>query len=117
MGAFCSGPRLGLVTPRAGSQGVRRVFLGKGTWVHVMTLDNIQCVFHIRVMGRPLAALEGSLLLWERWRVGGSALLAPQPQPLPRLEDLGLGKAQILVGKYIKLSWASIPLSLQLKAL
>lgn len=50
--------------------------------------------------------------------LGGQPCAWPAtPAPHPYLEDLGLGKAQILVGKYVKLSWARIPLSLQLKAL
>ena len=65
---------------------------------------------------------------WQLWKAlcccgnGGGLGVWPcawpaTPGPCPRLEDLSLGKAQILVGKYVKLSWARIPLSLQLKAL
>lgn len=58
--------------------------MGKGTWVHVMTSDNIQCVFHIRVRETPgssgrLFAAVGTVAGWGFGLVHGRQPQAPAP--------------------------------------
>lgn len=118
MGAFCSGPRLGLVTPRAGSKVCAMYSYGKGHLGPRDDLGQYSVCLSYPSQGDPLQLWKALCCCGNGGELGVRPCAWPAtPAPSPRLEDLGLGKAQTLVGKYIKLSWASIPLSLQLKAL